>query len=263
MSAPIRDSGNKRSDRPRCRVRSPLARVALFLTLLSSSPAAAEQEYRLFSPPGHAVHPAVLFVPGCSGFNAGSALNHYQQRAAELQAAGYAVLFVDYVGRRMQTNCAHVSMTEVAADVMEAADWLRHQPKIDPGAISVIGWSYGGGGILAALQAMPRDPSIAKAVMYYPVCRGARAWTTQISALMLLGGKDDIAYPNLCKPVIDGVPADRLHVITYPDARHGFDISGFQGNPDQPGAPVYNADAAEASWTAVRNFLKSPRPDTQ
>src|SRR6185312_8028089 len=112
-----------------------------------------------------------------------------------------------------------------ATDIMDAADWLRQQPKIDPGRIAVIGWSYGGGGALAALRAMPAHPAIAKAVMYYPVCRGAQPWTVPIPALMLLGGKDDIAYPNLCKPVIDGVPADHLHVITYPDAGHGFDVS--------------------------------------
>jgi dienelactone hydrolase len=74
---------------------------------------------------------------------------------------------------------------------------------------------------------------------------------------MLLGAKDDVAYPLLCKPVIDGVTGDRLRVITYPEARHGFDIEGSPVSADQhPGAPVYNAAAANASWAAVTDFLK-------
>jgi dienelactone hydrolase len=74
---------------------------------------------------------------------------------------------------------------------------------------------------------------------------------------MLLGGKDDVAYPSLCNPVVDGVPPDRLRVITYPDARHGFDIRGLSERADQPpGSAVYNAEAATASWFAVLDFLK-------
>ena len=196
-------------------------------------------------------------MPGCSGFVATNEVNQYEERAADLQAAGYVVVFVDYVGRRLQTNCAHISLGEVATDIMEAAAWARDQSGVDATRISVIGWSYGAGGVLAALKAMPPVPLIAKAVMYYPVCRGAVPWSVAVVSLMLLGGKDDVAYPTLCKPVVDGVPTDRLRVITYPDARHGFDMRGLSERADQPpGSPVYNAEAAKASWIAVLDFLK-------
>jgi len=195
-------------------------------------------------------------VPGCSGFAASNGVKHYDERAAELQAAGYAVVFVDFVARRMQLNCAHVAQSEVAQDILDAAAWTRQQPGIDGGRISVIGWSFGAGGILAALKVMPADPPIAKAVMYYPVCRGAVPWSAAVVGLMLLGGKDDVAYPALCKPVMDGVPAERLRVVTYPDARHGFDNRGFPEHAEQSGAPVYDAEAADASWTALLAFLK-------
>ena len=69
--------------------------------------------------------------------------------------------------------------------------------------MSALGWSYGAGGVLAALKAMPTDPPITKAVMYYPVCRGAAPWTTNTTGLMLLGAIDDIAYPALCDAVGD------------------------------------------------------------
>jgi dienelactone hydrolase len=226
------------------------------LLLTCAYAAAEEQAFRILSPPGSTPHPAVLLVPGCSGFAANNGVNHYDERAAELQAAGYVVVFVDFVVRRMQVNCAHVAQSEVAQDILDAAAWARQQPGVDGGRISVIGWSFGAGGVLAALKAMPAHPPIAKAVMYYPVCRGAAPWSVGVVGLMLLGDKDDVAYPLLCKPVVDGVPADRLRVVTYPDARHGFDNRGFPGHAQQSGAPVYNVEAAKASWTAVLEFLK-------
>jgi dienelactone hydrolase len=230
--------------------------VAASLLLTCTNASAEGQAFRILSPSGTPPHPAVLLVPGCSGFPATNGVNFYEERADELQAAGYVAIFVDYVERRMQTNCAHVAQSEVAQDILDAAAWARKQPDVDGSRISVIGWSYGGGGVLVALKAMPPDPPIGKAVMYYPVCRGAAPWSTPIVGLMLLGAKDDVAYPTLCKPVVDGVPAERLRVVTYPDARHGFDNRGFPEHADISGAPVYNAEVAKASWAAVLEFLK-------
>jgi len=210
----------------------------------------------MLSPAASGPHPAVLLVPGCSGFTATAGINHYEERAIELQAAGYAVVFVDYVRRRLQTNCAHVSLPEVAQDILDAAAWTQTQPGVDVSRISVIGWSYGAGGLLAALKAAPHYTPIGKAVMYYPVCRGAGPSSASVSRLMLLGEKDDIAYPALCKPVIDRVAADRLRVLSFPDARHGFDVRGVSERDGSRGAPAYNAKAAEVSWAAVMDFLK-------
>ena len=202
---------------------------------------------------GDSPHPAVLFVPGCSGFVATNGINGYDERALELQAAGYLVVYVDYIGKRRQTNCAHVLQNEVAQDILEAATWARDQPSVDASKISVIGWSYGAGEVLAALRTA--TTSITKAVMYYPVCRGAPPWPSTAIGLMLLGAKDDIAPPELCNPASKGVPPEKLRVVTYPDARHGFDMRGFPENA-LSGAPAYNAEAAETSWAAVIEFLK-------
>jgi dienelactone hydrolase len=219
------------------------------LLVLPLSKARAEEPYRTWPPPGNGPHPAVLFVPGCSGFTGKNGINVYDERASELQAAGHLVVYVDYIGRRMQTNCAHVLQDEVAQDILEAANWTRDQAGIDASRISVIGWSYGGGGVLAALQTAPSNaPTVA--VLYYPVCRGAPPWSGSATGLMLLGAKDDIAIPTICERVAKDVPPERLHLIIYPDARHGFDMRGFP--TDAPsGAPAYNAEATKASWAAV------------
>ena len=146
---------------------------AAILLLICSNASADEHGFRILSPSENGPHPVVLLVPGCSGFTATNGVNIYEERASELQGAGSIVVFVDFVARRMQTNCAHVGQPEVAQDISDAAAWIRRQPGVDGSRISVIGWSFGAGGVLAALRAMPPDPPVAKAVMYYPVCRGA------------------------------------------------------------------------------------------
>jgi dienelactone hydrolase len=129
------------------------------------------------------------------------------------------------------------------------------QSGADPNRISFIGWSYGAGGVLAVLNAATPDTPIGKAIMYYPVCRGARPWSGVTAGMMLLGAADDIALPALCNMVAKGMPAEKLRVITYPNARHGFDMRGLP-ETKVPGAPGYDPEAATASWAAVMEFLR-------
>jgi dienelactone hydrolase len=242
-------------------VTSPFRHVALCAALLAAllwrHEATAEEPYRLLLPSGAAPHPAVLLVPGCSGFVAVNGVNLYDERAGELQAAGFAVVFVDYVGRL--NNCAHVSHAQIGDDILEAANWVRVQAGVDPGRIAVIGWSYGGGGVLAALRAMPSGPpTFAKAVMYYPDCRGERPWSAAgISVLMLMAALDDVARPSVCDTVVNAAPAKTLRTILYSDARHAFDLRSLPERVDNPfGTTGYNAEAAKAAWTTVVEFLK-------
>ena len=124
---------------------------------------------------------------GISGFIARDGINHYEERASDLQAAGYFVVFVDYLGRRHLTDCAggrNVSHAEVAADILEAAQWIKNQPHVAADKIFAVGWSFGGGGVLAALTVMPLgQPLLARAVTYYPDCRGAMPWSRQAPRL--------------------------------------------------------------------------------
>jgi dienelactone hydrolase len=148
---------------------------------------------------------------------------------------------------------------QVGEDVLEAVTWTRDQAAVDPTRISVIGWSYGGGGVLAALRAMPPGPPmLARAVMYYPDCRGETPWSgAGISALMLMGAIDDVARPALCEAVVKGAPPGAVRSILYPDARHSFDVRGLPERAEYPfGTIGYNAEAAKASWAMVLDFLR-------
>jgi dienelactone hydrolase len=224
------------------------------LLLLAMRAASAEEPYRVLVPSGDAPHPAVLLVPGCSGLAAVNGINLYEERANELQTAGYLVVFVDYLGRF--GDCAHTSHAQAAEKLLDAAAWVRAQPGTDPHSLSVIGWSYGGGAVLAALSSRPS--AFAKAVLYYPDCRAEPPWSgASASVLMLLGGKDDVALPELCDPVMQGAPANSVRVIVYRNAHHGFDARSRPEPVRYPfGTVGYDAEAAAASWAATLEFLR-------
>src|SRR5215470_971062 len=231
-----------------------------FALALAGGGAVAAEPFRLLSPIGDAANGAVLLVPGCSGFITRNGINHYDERASELQAAGYFVVFVDYLGRRHLADCAggrDVSPAEVAGDILEAAAWIKDRAAVASDKISVIGWSYGGGGVLAALKAMPTgSPLLTKAVTYYPDCRQTVPWSSPaVSVLMLLGAMDGVALPALCERGVKGVPPEQLRVVLYPNARHGFDMRNLPERAEF-GRLGYQAEAAKASWAAVLDFLR-------
>jgi dienelactone hydrolase len=56
---------------------------------------------------------------------------------------------------------------------------------------------------------------------------------------------------------VKGAPPNSLRTILYPDARHAFDVRSLPERDEQPfGTIGYNAEAANASWAAVLDFLK-------
>ena len=236
------------------------AYLSLLVLLLLGHTIAAAEPFRVLTPSGGGSHPAVLLVSGCSGFTAFDGVNLYDERAAELQAAGYVVVFVDYLGRRNLKNCrGAISVAEVGKDILEAATWARGQPGVDAARISAIGWSFGGGGVIAALAAMPPGaPALAKAVMYYPACRETQPWSVSgVSALMHLGAIDEVAPPGLCDTVVKEAPPNSLRAITYPDARHAFDVRSLPERAQyQFGTIGYNAEAANRSWATTVEFLR-------
>src|SRR5262245_46708864 len=234
--------------------------LGLAAVAFASNMTLAAEPFRVLSPSGDTSNPAVLLVPGCSGFVARNGINHYEERAGELQAAGYFVVFVDYLGHRHLSDCGggrDVAHAEVASDMLAAAEWIKRQSRVSSDKIFVIGWSYGGGGVLAALKAMPpASPILTKAVTYYPDCRRVLPWSsTSVSVLMLMGALDEVALPALCDPVVKGAPPNSLHAVLYPSARHGFDMRSLPERAEF-GRLGYNAEAAKASWMAVLNFLR-------
>jgi dienelactone hydrolase len=238
------------------------AAVTLVILLLSlRAPMGwAEQSPRIMVPQGAGPFPVVLLVPGCSGFTAFNGVNLYEERARDLVDAGYAVVFVDYLGKRGLDTCRNtIVLWTAGSDVIEAANWIRTQPHVDPSRIYAIGWSFGGGALLSALSQLGEvDLTLAKAVAISPLCQGAKPWLAATPMLLLLGALDDVAPPVYCKPLISDSRPGKVTALVFPDARHGFDLRSLpESTPYSSGGTLgYNAQADQVAKREIAEFLR-------
>lgn len=226
--------------------------------------------YRVFLPVGTGRFPTVLFVSGCSGFEHPRAPEHYLQIAEQLRKQGRAVVFVDYVrAAGLSETCRGImSPRQVGQYLLAAIAHIRALPFVDQREIDVIGWSLGGGGVLAALAALPNvsgatesgPGTIRAAVALYPDCSELVPWRGAVPTLLILAAKDAIQPPERCERVAALVqPADRIEVRVYAGAHHGFDMAGLPAEP-VPGMPVlaFDSKSATAAWARIEGFLSLP-----
>lgn len=223
-----------------------------------------EGGYRIFRPDGPGPHPAVVFVSGCSGFTPAFAPKAYERPAEQLRGLGFVVVWADYLGRRNLKSCAGGGITpdEAGRDAVAAASWLRSQPYVDAKRIAAIGWSYGGGAVLAALGGHSADQLIfTRVILYYPACSGVGPWSNPIPALVLRGSSDNVAPHSLCESAFGtGSGKANVKIIDYPGAYHIFDWSELPPKMEYPfGTVGYHPQAAAAAWEEVKRFLQSGR----
>ncbi|HJT98881.1 MAG TPA: alpha/beta fold hydrolase [Rhodanobacteraceae bacterium] len=108
--------------------------------------------------------PGILFVHGWGGHQA-----HDLARAREAAGLGCVCLTFDLRGhQKSHVSPECVTRPQNLEDIVAAYDWLVAQPSVDPGAIAVVGISYGGylASILTSLRSVRwlalRSPAIYK-----------------------------------------------------------------------------------------------------
>ena len=220
-----------------------------------------ESYYVLERPGGNGPFPAVMMVPGCSGFSGPIARSHYARVAKKLNDQGFVVLRVDYLAARGLSSCRpNMSQQEVAKDIVTAMRYIRSQSFVKKAAINLLGWSYGGGGALIALsEGLDSSPARMGAVVaYYPDCRFAGPWEVDVPVMVLFGSKDNVVSSSLCKSLLSQIPArDHVKFLLYPDAHHGFDSLELPSEKQYRfGTLGYNEKAAKAAWEVVEGFLR-------
>lgn len=224
--------------------------------------AALLPHYRIYRPNSEGPFATVLFVAGCSGFEHPRAPMHYHAVAERFRAAGRAVVFADYVkARGLAEACRGVlSPTEVGSYVVAAVAHLRTQSFVGS-RLDIVGWSLGGGGVLAALASYPEmGRNVRAAVALYPDCSGLKGWQAPVPTLVIFAGKDLVQPPARCHLITQAVtPGARVQLRTFPEAHHGFDMQGLPSVP-LPGLPAlaYDAAAASAAWVEIARFLELP-----
>ena len=150
--------------------------------------------------------------------------------------------------------------SEGTDDIYIAVEHLIQQPFVKKEAITIIGWSWGGAATLLALSPPEGQISIpfAAAVTYYPACKWAGKWDSDIPVLALGGSLDNMCPFNQCEALFSALPnRDKLTVRVYEDAHHAFDNPAFQPEVQSTfGTKAYNETAAKSAWIEVTKFLK-------
>jgi len=191
---------------------------------------------RIMRPSGTGPFPAVVLLHGCSGLytKAGALSARHLWWARTLRDQGYLVLLVDSFGPRGITEqCSETqrrarASVERKRDALAALEFLRGRPDVRAERIAALGWSQGGGTVLAAHDADAEGEGFRGAVAFYPGCRVALRnpdWQPRGPLLILIGEDDDWTPAEPCEELAgrDSVK-DRLELVVYPDAHHGFDL---------------------------------------
>jgi dienelactone hydrolase len=222
-----------------------------------------EGGYKIFRPSGSGPHPAVVFLGGCSGYTPYFAPKHYEQVAEKFRTKGYPVVFADYLARLGKPNCMGVDILDAAGVLLETATWLKSQPSIDPAWITAIGWSFGGGAILAAVNKFSTEQLIfSRAIVYYPACGGLwEEWKPKVPVLMFLGDADRVIPLAACQEAAQKIAnPDLVKAVVYPDALHCFDMSELPPMTYYDSGTIgYHPQAAAAAWEEIDRFLQSAR----
>lgn len=266
--------------RLRAGVISGLALACTCLPASSQTPglrARIVEHHVAFVPSGHGPFPTVIAIPGCSGIAfpdpAMEAAHpdlaeddrlfrrHYLRAAEHLRTEGFAVLLIHvHAAEGLVTACGgEIGGERIAGYIDEAVAWTAGLEFVDAERISVVGWSMGGWGVLAWLGGPSAHVgAVRSAVAVYPACHGRQPLTNRVPLLVLLGGADDIADPEVCEALVAGSRIDDwITLKRYPGARHGFDISDAPEALDIGNGMTigFQRRAAEQAWREMLEFL--------
>lgn len=208
--------------------------------------------------------PGVVVVHEWWGHNA-----HTRNQAQRLAAAGYVAFAVDmYGGAKATTHPEEAQgfMMETIKDpaVMvarfnAALDVLKQDPNVDPERIGAVGYCFGGMVVLNMARAgadFDAVVSIHGALPSGPVDSGK----VKAHVLVATGGADTFVPADTVESFRKAMEkaGAAVHIISYPDAKHGFT------NPDAAsfGLPqlAYNAAADTASFQAMRALFQEVWP---
>jgi len=198
----------------------------------------------LFLPKGEK-GPVVVVISGQSG------TPNYRSYAKQVAELGYYTVLID--GKDILTR-----QQDGAANLRKVVARAQASPNGAPGKVMVIGFSQGGGGVLAHAVAMP--DLITAAVVHYPATSWARnlagvVGRLQMPLLVLAAERD--RYNNCCliehmremeaAAKARGLP---LELIVYPNADHGFNLTG----------PTYRTDDTADAWRRATEMLAKHHP---
>ena len=279
--------------RRECGTLGGMSRIAVLLVAAALPALAAAAPEKVSIPAGAhssapagrdaAKRPAVVMMHGCGGaFGRDGTPNARHRMWGEyLASLGYVALLVDgFTPRGLREICTQkfadrtIRERDRVGDALAALEWLAGRGDVDRERMALLGWSHGGGTVLAAAGRLagPR-PLAAAVVSFYPGCtaraRAADKFHAAVPVLLLIGEADDWTPAAPCKALAEAVAArgEPMQIVTYPGAYHDFDHPGLRGkrvrpevpNGVRPGEGVTTAPdpaAREDAKVRVRDFLQ-------
>ncbi|BCW88864.1 hypothetical protein sos41_20080 [Alphaproteobacteria bacterium SO-S41] len=233
-----------------------------------AAPAASDPPpLRTYIPADGKAHSAVLLVPGCTAPLISSRAALYERYATKLRDQGFAAAIVTYPGASMgDPACQRVSEPAVvAAHIRAALTQLRATPGVDPGRLHLVGWSWGGRGVLETIMAPKREAGLVSAAVFYPPCPTAARWASGVTLQLFLGEKDTVTPAAECRAWADRSEGPGPVVVTrYVGVGHGFDVAEA-GDPRfaawQTNLPlVFDASTDWQAWQDLLKFLRLNLP---
>lgn len=215
-------------------------------------------------------HPAVVIVPGCSGFHAERFSRSYDRDSDQLVGLGYAVIRVDYVrAHGLDNSCSGIQNptgevvpeADIARYLQATVAYLDARTDIDGNQVYLFASSLGGAGVFTAMAdpEWDRRNDVAAVLSYFPVCQGMSPWETGVPLLLMLGELDNIQPPQYCRDLVRTSPrGEQIQVVEYPEAHHCFNADDVPvvTEPRAEATCAYNAEAFRASWEDIRTFLE-------
>ena len=220
--------------------------------------------------------PAVAMFHGCGGVyeRDGTLARPLREYAALFNSLGMHALVVDSLTPRYEKELCtqrsgrrRVTQANRRLDALGAIDYLAERTDVDATRIGLVGWSNGGGTVLAANNMRHRDVATAIhkpafAVAFYPGCDAdlRRGYEPAAPLLMLVGQADDWTPAAPCLALARSAAEPRPEIVAYPGAWHGFDsdapvrIRKDVPNGVHPGQGVH-VGGNPAAWRASRDRL--------
>jgi dienelactone hydrolase len=186
--------------------------------------------YLFYAVGREAKSPTIIALHGCGGAlnRSGSKLgSRHRAWRRILTNAGYNVLFPEsFASRGYRSLCKikprPVRQRDRVADVEGALEWLMGRDFVDKNAISLLGWSNGGGTALRVAR-RPFARSFRHIFSFYPGCRWMLKHPTPkpVTRLkIIMGAVDNWTSPVPCQALAKqwDVP-----IVLYKGAYHSFD----------------------------------------
>lgn len=189
--------------------------------------------------------PVVIVISGQSG------PRNYRGIAAQVAGLGYYTVLID--GNDILTR-----QQDGAQNLRNVISRALAAPNAVPGKAMVLGFSMGGGGVLAHAVAMPE--LVSAAVTYYPATNWIRnlpgvVGRVRIPVLVLAAERDQ--YKNCCviasmRDLETAARAQKvpLELVVYPEADHNFNLRGAN----------YRADDSADAWRRTTEMLAKHQP---